>query len=1046
MRQFIFASGLAAALITGAQAQTNTPVFTPGKLAVLRGGDGIITIVTGRQHPIFIDEYDPAISNQAAPLVSLELPTNGPNGIFMNAHAGSEGQGLTLSADHRYLATCGYCGDINSIVGTPSSATNSSGQGYNRGFGVIDAFTNFNVVYQSAEWFGIEPGITQNNPRGLATDGSNDFWGTGTIAGTQTGGGFVETGTLAWNGSGPYTVQNLVNSAYFMRIVNGVLYMVAKNEAGGAQNNGVYDFVDFSGTVVPLDYAPGNEARVLNTNLFLNFGTTYANVLTFDMDPTGTYAYAADNTYGIVKFVNSGGTWSQAYLFNSNNIGSTSKTINPKGATGCFGIKVDFSQTNPVIYATTMDEGDGKNTCSNRLISIVDTGVAPNPTNMIAKVLAFAANTNEVLRGVEFTPDLLPYFLSQPVSTSVTTNEAASFSVSASSPYSFTYQWQDNGTNIQNGGDVSGVNTATLRFAAATLADAGNYTVVISNQYGAVTSQVATLAVSATANPPTITNTVVHITNYIGNNQSFSVTPKGTPPFSLQWYFGTTPLVDDGMKYYGSTNSALYITNLTLADSGSYYVTISNQAGGISNLIAVLTVQYVLPSIPLSGEPQPLTLLEGQTGTLSVTGAEGTQPLTYQWYQGSTANPLSDGGDFLGTQTSTLTITNAALSDAANYLCVVANAGGSATSSVTSVTVIAPPPLTYVAYSNQIYSQNFDSLPNPGTATVNTVSGGGPTTIGGITYDPSNPFDFGAPIYTNASQPSGGLGLAATMSGWYGECDADYAAGNGAQIGAADGTTTTGGIYSFGLATSTNASLNRALGLIATGSSGGTHFGLKLINETTNTLDYVSMQFVGEFWKTGTKPKTMVFTYDVDPSGDASTLSTSELASAATNPVPALTFAFPTAGVVGGTNGTLPNNQTNLSVTNLALTTPWTPGSALWLIWSINDATGSGQGYGIDNFLFAAGATNNVSLAPPAVTAPTLGNVIFSSTNGLTFTFTNTPGASSSFTILETTNLALPVSQWVNLGSPTEVSAGTYKFTDGLATNNAARFYTVEAQ
>ncbi len=576
IRQFIFASGLAAALISSAQAQITNPVFTPGKLAVMRGGDGIITIKSSRQHPVFIDEYDPAITNQTSPIVSLGLPTNGANGIFINAHAGSEGQGLTRSADRRYLALCGYCGDLNSIPGTPSSATNSTGQGYNRGFGLIDAFTNFNVVYQSPYWFGIEPGITQNNPRGLATDGSNDFWGTGTVAGTQNGGGFVETGTLAWNGSGPYTVQNLVNSAYFARIINGVLYMVAQNESGGAQNNGVYNFIDFTGAVVPLDYAPGNEAKVLNTNLFLNFGATYASVLAFDMNPQGTIAYAADNTYGIVKFVNSGGTWSEAYLFNSNNIGSTSKTLNPKGATGCFGVTVDFSQANPVIYATTLDEGDGKNTCSNRLIAIVDTGVAPDPTNLVAQVLAVAANTNEVFRGIDFTPDLRPYILSQPVGTSVTTNEAVSFTASATSPYSFTYQWQDNGANIQNEGDISGVNTATLTFSAATLADAGNYTVVISNQYGAVTSQVANLGVSATANPPTITNSVVYITNYIGNNQSFSVTPKGTPAFTYQWYFGARPLVDDGVKYYGSTNSALYITNLTLADSGSYYITISN--------------------------------------------------------------------------------------------------------------------------------------------------------------------------------------------------------------------------------------------------------------------------------------------------------------------------------------------------------------------------------------------------------------------------------------------------------------------------------------
>src|SRR5277367_284510 len=266
MKSLIIASSLAALLTLDARGQVTNPVFIPGKLAVLRAGDGIITIASGRQHPIFIEEYDPVLTNQVTPILSFELPANGPRALFVNAHAGAEGQGLTRSADRRYLAVTGYSGDLNSIPGTPSSATNSSGQGYLRGFGTIDANTNFDLVYASAGWFGLQPGITQNNPRGIATDGSNDFWGCGTLAGTQTG-GFAETGTLYSDGGGnPFDVQSIVNSAYFMRIINGVLYMVAKDETGGAQNNGVYNFVDFpinGGALVPLPYAPGNVAHVL---------------------------------------------------------------------------------------------------------------------------------------------------------------------------------------------------------------------------------------------------------------------------------------------------------------------------------------------------------------------------------------------------------------------------------------------------------------------------------------------------------------------------------------------------------------------------------------------------------------------------------------------------------------------------------------------------------------------------------------------------------------------------------------------------------------
>jgi hypothetical protein len=528
------------------------------------------------------------------------------------------------------------------------------------------------------------------------------------------------------------------------------------------------------------------------------------------------------------------------------------------------------------------------------------------------------------------------------------------------------------------------------------------------------------------------------VTNFIGNNQAFSVNPGGTPPFAYQWYFGTIPLVDDGVKYSGSTNSALYITNLQLTDSGSYYITVSNQAGGISNLVAVLTVQYVLPAIPTNGQPASVVMLEGQTASVSVSSVEGTAPLAYQWYQGSIANPLSDMNEFSGATTNELTITGATESDATNYFCVVSNAGGSTTSQVASVTVIVPPALSYVAYSNQIYMQNFNSLPDPGSTPVNTVSGGGPVTIGGITYDVSNPFDFAFPLYTNiTAAPSGGLALANTMSGWYGECDADT---QGAQLGASDGSQTTGGIISFGPLDSGNA--NRALGLIATGSSGATHFGLKLINTTTTNLNYISLQYVGEYWKLGTHSKTLTFGYSMDPAGNSSTLSTNEITAAQVNTLSNLNFSFPVAPQVGPTNGTLAVNQSNLVVTNLALASAWQPGSALWLVWSINDATGSGQGYAIDNLSFAASSAPNITL-PPAVTAPLLGGIAYSAVAGLSFSFTNSPGASSEFTVWSTTNLTAPFSQWVNLGNPIESSPGLYQVTDSQATNGAQGFYTV---
>jgi hypothetical protein len=57
--------------------------------------------------------------------------------------------------------------------------------------------------------------------------------------------------------------------------------------------------------------------------------------------------------------------------------------------------------------------------------------------------------------------------------------------------------------------------------------------------------------------------------------------------------------------------------------------------------------------------------------------------------------------------------------------------------------------------------------------------------------------------------------------------------------------------------------------------------------------------------------------------------------------------------------------------------------------------------------------------------------------------FTNTPGAS--FTLLASTNLNQPLSNWVTVGSFTESPLGQFKFVDVDATNNPWRFYRVRS-
>jgi hypothetical protein len=279
-----------------------------------------------------------------------------------------------------------------------------------------------------------------------------------------------------------------------------------------------------------------------------------------------------------------------------------------------------------------------------------------------------------------------------------------------------------------------------------------------------------------------------------------------------------------------------------------------------------------------------------------------------------------------------------------------------ATPGVTNDGTAVPRP-SFIPYTTAgaIYTQNFNSLPNPGAVSVNSDN---PVTINGITYSLANPFDFAVPAIADGNV--GGLGLPA-LAGWYGM--ADPTASVGTRFGATDGDQTTGGVISFGLPSSSN----RAVGLLATSSTGYTGFGAKLINQTPYTLNSITLQFTGELWRQSDTPKTLQFYYFIDPMAGAS-LSTNYTAF-----LPSLNVSFPTVPTDKGgvaVDGTAPANQISLAVSNQVITN-WPPGTALWLVWEMPDSTGKAQGLGIDNLSFSATSSqSNTNSAPVLAIIP----------------------------------------------------------------------------
>jgi hypothetical protein len=85
--------------------------------------------------------------------------------------------------------------------------------------------------------------------------------------------------------------------------------------------------------------------------------------------------------------------------------------------------------------------------------------------------------------------DVSPAIVSQPQSQSVTSGVTVTFGVIAKGMTNLSYQW------LSNGIPVIGINSNMLTIANVTTNDVGDYRVVVTNNYGAITSQIATLLV-----------------------------------------------------------------------------------------------------------------------------------------------------------------------------------------------------------------------------------------------------------------------------------------------------------------------------------------------------------------------------------------------------------------------------------------------------------------------------------------------------------------------------------------------------------------------
>jgi hypothetical protein len=204
----------------------------------------------------------------------------------------------------------------------------------------------------------------------------------------------------------------------------------------------------------------------------------------------------------------------------------------------------------------------------------------------------------------------VPIITSPPQSQTAFVGSAVDFQASAAGPPPLAYQW------FFNGSAISGAASTDMQITNLQLSQAGTYTVVVTNVYGAVTSSPAILTVIAS--PPTLLLQPWNRTAEAGRFVDFVVSAEGSLPLSYQWFL-------NGSVIAGATGTDLHFSNLQLSQSGNYSVVVTNAFGAIRSAPAVLNV--------ISAPNNP-------TGTIVGWGATNTMPAGL-----SNVMAISAGGD-----------------------------------------------------------------------------------------------------------------------------------------------------------------------------------------------------------------------------------------------------------------------------------------------------------------------------------------------------------------------------------------------------------------
>src|ERR1035437_7141416 len=210
-------------------------------------------------------------------------------------------------------------------------------------------------------------------------------------------------------------------------------------------------------------------------------------------------------------------------------------------------------------------------------VSFADAPLGREVVDMYANVLCANYSNAQVVITLLFFPTILADPVSrtiQPI-TNIATN--VTFSVTAGGTPPLRYQWRWNGTNL------AGASGTSLTLTNVGPAQAGNYDVVVANDGGAVTSQAAVLTLLPALIPPAILANPRSQIVSTGETVFLTVAASGSAPLNFQWQRNSLNLDQ-------ATNAVLVLTNIAVAQAGSYRSVVRHSAGVAPSQSTTVTV------------------------------------------------------------------------------------------------------------------------------------------------------------------------------------------------------------------------------------------------------------------------------------------------------------------------------------------------------------------------------------------------------------------------------------------------------------------------